>query len=198
MDSSVKYSIDKWKARGNFYANTSYHFWVCSNAAQSFSEYWNARFVPYRDNVSGWNPFAIYMLSFAVNIPGELFSINNIQASINSNLAADPPDRIGVHYDLARLMKVMTIFDIVEMTEIEPANDSIQDRDRRLLQDFDYETYKKNETCTTDESPHRLKWGISDYMNEGQRETYFNVKNRISDIVLGTRGFLNATNFIFG
>lgn len=70
LNESVRLSFDKWQARGNFWANQSYHFWVCSNSMQTFSEYWNARFTPYRENSSGWNPFAIFMLSFATNVPG--------------------------------------------------------------------------------------------------------------------------------
>ena len=57
------------------------------------------------------------MLSFAVNLPGQYLSISNIQASIDEHLNADPPDRIGVHYDLARLMKVLTIFDMVDQVD---------------------------------------------------------------------------------
>jgi hypothetical protein len=42
-----------------------------------------------------------------------------------------PPDRIGVHYDLARLVKVLTIFDMVDL--VDQVEEEISDEEARLV-----------------------------------------------------------------
>lgn len=65
-------TFDKWQQRGIFYANQSRAFLVCSSSFESFSMYWNARYEPYRlqSAETNWGPMALWILSFASNLPG--------------------------------------------------------------------------------------------------------------------------------
>lgn len=60
------------------------------------------------------------MLSFTANLPSKLSSLQAIQQSINLRLQEEPPDRLGMHYDYGRLIKVMTLFEMVELIDSEP------------------------------------------------------------------------------
>jgi len=55
------------------------------------------------------------MLSFINNLPGSYISISNIINSMQRNADKDPPNRAGYHYDVARLIRVLTTFEIVEL-----------------------------------------------------------------------------------
>lgn len=105
-----------WLIVGNFYANQSNHLWQCTSAFKSFSEYWNARLIPYQNQA--YSPITLLVLSFINNLPGSYASINNIINSMQRNSNKDPPNQIGFHYDMGRLIRVLTIFEIVELQEV--------------------------------------------------------------------------------
>ena len=123
-------SFDVWSIRGERAANFSKYYWTCSSAFWTFSEYWNARFQPYRET-SSFSPFGVLVLSFFNNIPGQLFSIRNIYNSIVDNLNSPTVDKLKLQYDVARLVKVITIFEILDLE-----NGSINVVEPALLEGF--------------------------------------------------------------
>ena len=69
------------------------------------------------------------------------------------HLRSEPPDRIGVHYDLARLIKVMTIFDMVDLVD---QVDELSNEQLRLA--VRPNQTKEPEPPTVEEKPRSVDW----------------------------------------
>lgn len=82
----------------------------------------------------------MFLLSFLQNMLANVISVNNIYNSIENNLEIN--NDTGVHYDLARLARVLTIFDPIEPVEddyyYDPTEYSDPDLNRLLFTDTDW------------------------------------------------------------
>ena len=114
--------------------NFSTHLWFCNNAWNSSSYYWAER-------IKAYEGVGHFFLSMLQNFLGEVISLTNIYISIESNMAENNP--YGVHYDSARLMRAMIVFDPVELVDrdinFNPNSgdaDSLPDPDSAIVPDL--------------------------------------------------------------
>lgn len=100
-----------------FIQNLTVHLWYCNSAFATASAYWYARIDEYNGNVG------MFFLSMLQNLLARIISMTNLYKSITANI--DAGNSTGVHYDTARLIRVLTMFE-----PIEPQDD---DLDRVLI-----------------------------------------------------------------
>ena len=117
--------------------NASVTGWYCNNMLQSASQYWVDDYERYKEFQ---NPTGMFFLSFLQNMLANVISINNIYNSIDNNLEIN--NDTGVHYDLARLGRVLTIFDPIEPVEddyyFDPTEYDDPDLNTELLAETDW------------------------------------------------------------
>ena len=88
--------------------NLSEHLWECNAAWNSSSHYW-------KDQSESFNGFGHFFLSALQNFLGEVISLTNVYISIEDNYARN--NTYGVHYDTARLFRILAIFEPIELIE---------------------------------------------------------------------------------
>jgi hypothetical protein len=86
--------------------NLSEHMWFCNDAWQSANYFWYFR-------EREFDSFSHFLLSALQNVFGSVFSVNNVYNSMVENIEAN--DTIGVQYDTARLVRLLTIFEPIEL-----------------------------------------------------------------------------------
>ena len=82
------------------------------------SRYWEARVAEYNDDIGN------FFLSMLQNLLARIISTTNLYKSIKEN--TDAGNITGVHYDSARLVRIMVIFEPIETVDD-------QDLDRVLI-----------------------------------------------------------------
>jgi len=95
--------------------NFTEHLWYCNSAWQQMNKFWFNRMSEYGNNVG------TFFLSMLQNLLAKVISLTNLYFSIEANLASG--NLTGVHYDIARIVRVLIIFD-----PIEPIDDTDLDR----------------------------------------------------------------------
>jgi len=86
--------------------NMSVHLWYCNSALTSSSRYWENRIGEYNGDVG------LFFLSMLQNLLARVISMTNLYKSIDANKAVG--NSTGVHYDTARLIRILLIFEPVE------------------------------------------------------------------------------------
>ena len=86
----------------------SEHLWHCNSVIQSSSKFWYERRQLYEN-------FGHFFLSMLQNFLGQVISLSNIYLSIEENVNNN--NTYGIHYDVARITRLLTIFDPVELVE---------------------------------------------------------------------------------
>lgn len=102
-DASV---YDKTEATLLLMRNLTVHTWYCSDMFQSLSYYWYLR-------SQEFTSFGHFFLSMLQNFLGQVISLTNLYLSIEENLAQN--NTYAVHYDSARVVRVLLIFEPVEL-----------------------------------------------------------------------------------
>ena len=183
-------SFEVWSLRGERAANFSKYYWTCSSAFWTFSEYWNERFQPYRETPE-FSPVGVFFLSLANNLPGQLFSITNIYNSIVNNLNASPVNTLGIQYDIARLVKILTIFEMVDFEEgslnvaaLRSKGAPVGSSQPKGQSSWDFWSWLADQTIIP--------------MTQDQVDNFQNIVGMTTNYVNAGRGFFNATGFIFG
>ena len=95
--------------------NFTEHVWFCNSAWQQMNKYWYGVIEEYDGNVGN------FFLSMLQNILAKVISLTNLYFSIEDNLTSG--NVTGLHYDIARIIRVVLIFD-----PIEPIDDGELDR----------------------------------------------------------------------
>ena len=75
----------------------------------SSSRYWNDNYLQYKNED---NPGGVFLLSFVQNMLSSIVSITNIYISMTNNIELG--DMYAVQYDIARLLRVLTVFPKIE------------------------------------------------------------------------------------
>ena len=86
--------------------NMSVHLWYCNSALTTASRYWDHRLAEYNGDVT------LFFLSLLQNLLARVISMTNLYKSIDANAATG--NKTGVHYDSARLVRILVIFEPVE------------------------------------------------------------------------------------
>lgn len=84
----------------------STHLWHCNSALTGASRYFYNRTLEYTG-------FGHVFLSLLQNFLGNVISLSNLYISIEENLANN--DTYAMHYDYARLTRILLVFDPVEL-----------------------------------------------------------------------------------
>ena len=113
LDSDVLDSYEKTEATLLVVRNFSAHMWHCNSVIQTFSFYWNER-------LKEFNSFGHFLLSMLQNFLGNVISLSNIYLSIEENLILN--NTYAMHYDIARVVRILTIFEPVELKDPEDFN----------------------------------------------------------------------------
>ena len=108
LDSDSIETYDKTEASLLVLRNFSSHMWYCNSVMKTASFYWNER-------LKEFNSFGHFFLSMLQNFLGNVISLSNIYQSIEENLANDA--LYAMHYDIARIVRLLTIFDPVELKD---------------------------------------------------------------------------------
>ena len=93
--------------------NFSSHMWYCNSVVQTASFYWNER-------LKEFTSFGHFLLSMLQNFLGNVISLSNIYLSIEENLVLN--NTYAMHYDIARVVRILTIFPPVELKDPEDFN----------------------------------------------------------------------------
>ena len=88
--------------------NLTEGLWFCNSA-------WNSSNYFFWERRQAYNNFGHLLLSILQNFLGEVISLSNIYLSIEENMALN--NTYGVHYDSARIVRILTIFEPVELIE---------------------------------------------------------------------------------
>jgi hypothetical protein len=89
--------------------NFTEHVWFCNSAWQQASRYWYNTVMEYTD-------VGTFFLSMLQNLLAKVISLTNMYFSIEANVRNG--NVTGLHYDIARTVRIVIIFD-----PIEPIND---------------------------------------------------------------------------
>ena len=84
--------------------------WFCNSA-------WNGSNYFFYERGQAYESFGHLLLSILQNFLGEVISLSNIYLSIEENMALG--NIYGVHYDSARILRSLTIFEPVELSQQE-------------------------------------------------------------------------------
>jgi hypothetical protein len=95
--------------------NFTEHLWYCNSAWQQMNKFWYNRVMEYNGDVGA------FFLSMLQNILAKVISLTNLYFSIEGHVASG--NLTGIHYDIARIVRVVIIFD-----PIEPIEDTDLDR----------------------------------------------------------------------
>lgn len=95
--------------------NLTEHIWFCNSAWQQAQRYWYNVVDEYDGNVGR------FFLSMLQNLLAKVISLTNLYFSIEDNVTSG--NITGIHYDIARIVRVALIFD-----PIEPIDDGELDR----------------------------------------------------------------------
>lgn len=88
--------------------NFSESMWFCNSVIQTSSRFWNEKYKEF-------DSFGHFFLSMLQNFLGNVISLNNIYNSLEENMANNRTYEI--HYDIARMTRIFTIFDPVELKD---------------------------------------------------------------------------------
>ena len=97
--------------------NLTEHLWYCNSAFTTASRYWYTRIEEYDGDVG------FFFLSLLQNLLARILSFTNLYKSIKENVELG--NKTGVHYDSARLVRILLVF--------EPAEPQDEDLDRVLI-----------------------------------------------------------------
>ena len=84
------------------------HVWHCSAAFQSMNRFWYDRWFIY-------DGLGHFFLSFLQNILGQVISLTNLYRALEVNIYEG--NTYLIHYDTARLVRILTIFDPIELRD---------------------------------------------------------------------------------
>ena len=97
---------DKTEATLFVVRNVSSHLWYCNSAYTGMNRYFYNRYFEFTG-------FGHVFLSMLQNFLGNVISLSNLYLSIEENMALN--NTYGVHYDSARLIRILVIFDPIEL-----------------------------------------------------------------------------------
>ena len=86
----------------------SNHLWFCNSA-------WNASSYYFIEKSKDFSSFGHFFLSFLQNMLGRIIDITNISQSIEDAVLAD--NLFGIHYNAARLTRILVFFDPIELID---------------------------------------------------------------------------------
>jgi hypothetical protein len=89
--------------------NISVHGWYCNSMVTSLSWYWRDRLDEYNGD------YANFGYSALQNLLGNVVSLTNTYLSLKSN--SENWNVTGIHYDAARIVRMLTIFAPIEPIE---------------------------------------------------------------------------------
>lgn len=89
-------------------SNLSEHLWYCNSAWQQSNRF-------YYDHFNTFNSFGHFVLSMLQNFLGQSISLTNILNSLQEYIDTD--NTFGVHYESARIARILTIFPPVELVD---------------------------------------------------------------------------------
>lgn len=106
MGSAANSDYDKTTKTLFLIQNITVHVWQCTSAWQSFNWFWYLKWQTFEN-------LGHFFLSALQNLLGEIISLTNLYRALEVNIEEN--NIYMVHYDTARLVRILTIFDPIEL-----------------------------------------------------------------------------------
>ena len=79
--------------------------WYCNSVIKTSSIFWN-------EKLKEFDSFGHFFLSMLQNFLGNVINLTNVYRSIEESVVLE--EKYKMHYDIARVIRMLTIFDPVE------------------------------------------------------------------------------------